>query len=139
MATCTTEEVRITDSDIITWLRPYYSHLGKEHDIAYLTCVICLRDTLQIIKCVSEYDSKGSSTISKNQSTEVDEEAFDEKVLSLKNEGKYLWIEGHKTHSEKPSVIIFVEIPEDKAERRDTVAEIIRNSFSERGYECPIG
>jgi hypothetical protein len=138
MATCTTEEVRITDSEIITWLGPYYFHLGKEHDIAYLTCVICLRDTLQIIEYVSEYDSKGSSTISKNQSTTVDEEAFDKKVLSLKNKENYLWIEGHK-HSEKPSVVIFVEIPKDKAERRDAVAEIIRSSFSEIGYECTIG
>ena len=139
MATCTTEEVRITDSDIITWLRPYYSQLSKAQDIAYLDCVICLRDTLQIIKHMSEYDGTGSRALLKNQLTNVDTETFDKTVLSLKNEEKYLWVEGHKANSEEQDVIIFVEIPKAMIERRKEVAQIIRNSFSKRRYTCTIG
>lgn len=139
MATCTTEEVRITDSDIITWLRPYYFQLSKAQDIAYLDCVICLRDTLQIIKHMSEYDSTGSRALLGNQLSEVNTETFDKTVLSLKNEEKYLWAEGHKANSKEQDVIIFVEIPKDKAERRKVVAQIIRNSFSKRRYTCTIG
>ena len=139
MATCTTEEVRITDSDIITWLRPYYSQLSKAQDIAYLDCVICLRDTLQIIKHMSEYDGTGSRALLGNQLSEVDTETFDETVLSLKNEEKYLWVEGHKANSKEQDVIIFVEIPKAMIERRKEVAQIIRNSFSKRRYTCTIG
>ena len=139
MVTRTTEEVRITDSDIITWLRPYYFQLSKAQDIAYLDCVICLRDTLQITKHMSEYDSEGNRALLKNQLTNVDTETFDKTILSLKEEEKYLWAEGHKTNSKEQDVIIFVEIPEDEAERRKVVAQIIRSSFSKRRYTCTIG
>ena len=139
MATRTTEETSITAQEIIALLKPYYFQLSQEQDIAFLKLVICLGDTLQIIKYVSEDGSKGSSALLEDQLSKVDTETFDKTVLALKNGKNYLRVEGHKANSKEQDVIIFVEIPEDKAERRDVVAEIIRSLFSKRGYVCPIG
>ena len=140
MATCKHNDANLA-SQIIGAIRPSFYQLAARYRIIFLNLIICTNypGSGPSIRRYKEMVEAYGSQVVTDETIQPKPKDFTDNVKELSDNEDFLIFKGYKPTSNTPEIIVFIEAPKEKTERRNEISLIVRKILSKNGYTVPDG